>query len=250
MRRAMVILGRELGAAGLARVWVPGDATRFVWRQDPGGHHMGATRMGRDPAVSVVDADMLRRTRCGTCMSQGAPSSRPAATRTPRSRWWRWLTGSRTRSGRQRGAGRFRRMTTIPRRDFLCQALVGHALVGRSSRRVRWLMDWSGDGVRSRGVGRAPRYFGGRADAVRAIGEAYLRQLGRDPNSRVDPRGRARGPRCPSTARATSVSAIQYARSGGAERLRIVDAPVQLEGWILSRTEAEICALTLLAAEA
>ena len=57
MRRAMVILGRELGAAGLARLWVPGDATRLVWRQDPGGHHMGATRMGRDPAVSVVDAD-------------------------------------------------------------------------------------------------------------------------------------------------------------------------------------------------
>jgi choline dehydrogenase-like flavoprotein len=57
MRRAMVILGRELGAAGLARLWVPGDATRFIWRQDPGGHHMGATRMGRDSAVSVVDAD-------------------------------------------------------------------------------------------------------------------------------------------------------------------------------------------------
>ncbi|MGD9905788.1 MAG: GMC oxidoreductase [Vicinamibacterales bacterium] len=56
MRRAMVILGRELGAAGLARLWVPGDAARFAWRQDPGGHHMGATRMGKDPAVSVVDA--------------------------------------------------------------------------------------------------------------------------------------------------------------------------------------------------
>ena len=56
MRRAMVVLGSELGAAGLARLWVPGDASRFVWRQDPGGHHMGATRMGKDPAVSVVDA--------------------------------------------------------------------------------------------------------------------------------------------------------------------------------------------------
>jgi choline dehydrogenase-like flavoprotein len=56
MRRALVVLARELGAAGLARLWVPGDTTRFVWRQDPGGHHMGATRMGRDPAVSVVDA--------------------------------------------------------------------------------------------------------------------------------------------------------------------------------------------------
>lgn len=56
MRRAIGVLARELGAAGLARLWVPGDQSRFVWRQDPGGHHMGATRMGRDPAVSVVDA--------------------------------------------------------------------------------------------------------------------------------------------------------------------------------------------------
>jgi len=56
MRRALVVLGRELGAAGLARLWVPGDTNRFVWRQDPGGHHLGATRMGTDPAVSVVDA--------------------------------------------------------------------------------------------------------------------------------------------------------------------------------------------------
>ncbi len=56
-RRAMVILARELGAAGIARLWIPGDASRFVWRQDPGGHHMGATRMGTDPATSVVNAD-------------------------------------------------------------------------------------------------------------------------------------------------------------------------------------------------
>ena len=57
MRRAMVILANELGAAGLARTWVPGDSSRLVWRQDPGGHHMGATRMGTNPAVSVVNAD-------------------------------------------------------------------------------------------------------------------------------------------------------------------------------------------------
>ena len=53
----VVVLARELGAAGIARLRVPGDGARFVWRQDPGGHHMGATRMGRDPAVSVVDGD-------------------------------------------------------------------------------------------------------------------------------------------------------------------------------------------------
>ena len=56
-RRAMMILARELGAAGIGRLWIPGDASRFVWRQDPGGHHMGATRMGTDPATSVVNAD-------------------------------------------------------------------------------------------------------------------------------------------------------------------------------------------------
>lgn len=57
MRRALVILGRELAAAGVARTWIPGDASRFVWRPSPGGHHLGTTRMGTDPAVSVVDAD-------------------------------------------------------------------------------------------------------------------------------------------------------------------------------------------------
>jgi choline dehydrogenase-like flavoprotein len=57
MRRAMGILASELGAAGLARTWVPGDSSRFAWQQDPGGHHMGATRMGTNPAVSVVNAD-------------------------------------------------------------------------------------------------------------------------------------------------------------------------------------------------
>jgi choline dehydrogenase-like flavoprotein len=57
MRRALVILARELAAAGIARARVPGDATRFIWRQSPGGHHMGTTRMGSDPKLSVVDAD-------------------------------------------------------------------------------------------------------------------------------------------------------------------------------------------------
>ena len=57
MRRALMILGRELAAAGIARAWIPGDTSRFVWRASPGGHHLGTTRMGTDPAVSVVDAD-------------------------------------------------------------------------------------------------------------------------------------------------------------------------------------------------
>jgi choline dehydrogenase-like flavoprotein len=56
MRRGLIILANELAAAGIFRAWIPGDASRFVWRQMPGGHHMGTTRMGTDPAVSVVDA--------------------------------------------------------------------------------------------------------------------------------------------------------------------------------------------------
>jgi choline dehydrogenase-like flavoprotein len=57
MRRALIILARELAAAGIARARVPGDASRFIWRQSPGGHHMGTTRMGTDPRHSVVGAD-------------------------------------------------------------------------------------------------------------------------------------------------------------------------------------------------
>ena len=57
LRRALELLGRELGAAGIARAWIPGDASRFVWRPSPGGHHIGTTRMGTDPATSVVDGE-------------------------------------------------------------------------------------------------------------------------------------------------------------------------------------------------
>jgi choline dehydrogenase-like flavoprotein len=57
-RRSMEILGRELGAAGLGRMWTPHDAEgRFQDVIAPGGHHMGTTRMSADPSDGVVDAD-------------------------------------------------------------------------------------------------------------------------------------------------------------------------------------------------
>src|SRR5688572_15496802 len=57
LHRALVLLGRELGASAIARTWLPGQSVRFVWRPSPGGHHPGTTRMGTDPRTSVVDAN-------------------------------------------------------------------------------------------------------------------------------------------------------------------------------------------------
>jgi choline dehydrogenase-like flavoprotein len=57
MKRGLMLLARELAAAGVARAWVPGDSSRFIWQQSPGGHHMGTTRMGTDRKTSVVDAN-------------------------------------------------------------------------------------------------------------------------------------------------------------------------------------------------
>ena len=55
--RAMEILGAELAAAGLGRLWTPVDQLgRFDHPIRPGGHHMGTVRMHADPARGVVDA--------------------------------------------------------------------------------------------------------------------------------------------------------------------------------------------------
>jgi choline dehydrogenase-like flavoprotein len=56
--RALDILGAELGAAGLGRVWAPLDGEgRLARAIRPGGHHMGTVRMHVDPARGVVDGD-------------------------------------------------------------------------------------------------------------------------------------------------------------------------------------------------
>jgi hypothetical protein len=135
-------------------------------------------------------------------------------------------------------------MTAIPRRDFLFQALAvcGSALVppGPAHGRQATAPD--------RAVRSSAAYFGDRVSAVRAIGEAYLRQLGRDPN-RESILAAARGT-------LESIDRVRDERSAIQTLVRTVREDfergrvVQLEGWILSRTEAEICALTLLAAEA
>ncbi len=57
-RRSLQILGAELAAAGLGRVWIPHQDEALTWRPAPGGHHMGTTRMSASPADGVVDADL------------------------------------------------------------------------------------------------------------------------------------------------------------------------------------------------
>lgn len=57
-RRSAELLGREIAAAGLGRLWTRVDPTgRFDWTAQPGGHHMGTTRMSESAADGVVDAD-------------------------------------------------------------------------------------------------------------------------------------------------------------------------------------------------
>jgi hypothetical protein len=130
-------------------------------------------------------------------------------------------------------------MTAVPRREFLWQALAACASGVLVPLRPASAQSAPVDRAAAMGAG----YFGDQADAVRAVGEAYLRQLGRE-TTRDSVVAAARG----------ALDAIGSRNRVGATRA-LVEAvredfergrTVQLEGWILSRTEAEICALTLL----
>ncbi len=59
VRRAHELLGREVGRAGLGRVFFPEGDGRETWgrRIFGGNHHMGTTRMHVDPEQGVVDPD-------------------------------------------------------------------------------------------------------------------------------------------------------------------------------------------------
>ena len=129
-------------------------------------------------------------------------------------------------------------MIVIPRREFLWQVLTG---CGSGLLVPTPASAQSGHADRAATIGAG--YFGDQGDAVRTVGEAYLRQLGRD-TTRESVVAAARG----------ALDAIGSRDQPGATRalVRAVrddferGRTVQLDGWIVSRTEAEICALTLL----
>ncbi len=55
MRRALELVGAELAAAGLGRLWTSTQGDELSWVTNPGGHHMGTARMSEDPKEGVVD---------------------------------------------------------------------------------------------------------------------------------------------------------------------------------------------------
>ncbi len=132
-------------------------------------------------------------------------------------------------------------MTALPRREFLWQALAACGSMLAAPAVARGAAQPTAS---TRALPSSRAFFAGRADAVRAIGAAYLRQLGSgtDRASILD-------------AAPAALEAIARGRDERGAVRRLTRAvrddftrgrTVQLEGWILSRTEAELCALTLL----
>jgi hypothetical protein len=131
-------------------------------------------------------------------------------------------------------------MNSYPRREFLLRAL---AACG-----TPFLMPLTPvEALQKPQAGTAAAgYFGGHTDAAREIGASYVRSLGVDTNPESIRKasegalkviGRA-------SSQQDAISALGLAVRRDFQQGR----SVQLEGWIVSRTEAELCALTLLPA--
>ena len=133
---------------------------------------------------------------------------------------------------------------TIHRRVFVARALVacGAAIVAPVALRARDGIGQTEPSARAARV--AVAYFAGRTDTARTVGATYLRQLGaatsqnevlnatRDTRTLID---RAAG-------QGEAIAALENAIADDYRRGR----SVQGDGWVLSQTEAEVCALTLL----
>jgi hypothetical protein len=135
----------------------------------------------------------------------------------------------------------------LPRREFLMRALMacGAAFLVEVTRaQVGPKPDTTSSPKRGAQV--AASYFGvGDADALKAIGTAYLKQAG------VEAAEAAILATAADTlqliARSATEAAAITALSQTVRRDFREQRTVQIEGWIISRTEAQLCALALLA---
>ena len=131
-------------------------------------------------------------------------------------------------------------MNRHPRREFLLRAL---AACG-----TPFLMPLAAvEGLQKPQAGTAAAgYFGGSTDAARAIGEAYVRQLGLDTSAESIRKASLGALEVieRASSQQNAISALGFAVRRDFQQGR----SVQLEGWIVSRTEAQLCALTLLPA--
>jgi hypothetical protein len=96
-----------------------------------------------------------------------------------------------------------------------------------------------------RGAQVATTYFGvGDGDAVKAIGAAYLKQLGVEPTEEAILAAAADALEL--IARSSTQAIALTALAQAVRRDFREQRSVQVEGWIISRTEAQLCALSLL----
>jgi hypothetical protein len=138
-------------------------------------------------------------------------------------------------------------MRTHLRREFLLRVLAAcgtpfAALVASASAAPRLQRESDSD-VDFR---LAATYFGAGVDAARSIGEAYLRHLNVEPTRASILQHTTNALQLLTTARSpeATFTALVAAVRGDFGDGRVV----VLEGWVLSRTEVELCALTLLPA--
>jgi hypothetical protein len=138
-------------------------------------------------------------------------------------------------------------MKAHPRREFLLRVLTacGTPLVASvasmGANREPQIQPQPRRDMNSRA---AVSYFGAGADAARAIGEAYLRRLEIEPTraSILEHTGGALQILAAARSQKAALTAL-----ASAVRLDFREGRVlQLEGWVLSRTEVELCALMLL----
>jgi hypothetical protein len=139
-------------------------------------------------------------------------------------------------------------MRGYPRREFVLRALAAcgtsffvPTTVDAAARRWQAGADVGQD---AKGVQAAAEYFGGRTDAARTVGTAYLVQLGLEPTPASILQA-ARGA-TKTIERASSQQKAIAALVRDVQRDFREERSVQVEGWILSRTEVELCILTLL----